>query len=166
MKKIAILDRDGTLIKEWGRDKMDVAYPPKNSSEVVFMEGAIDGLKQLSALGYELVLVTNQSYLGTPRNPIQAYDEVMKFFYDVLSDNQIVFTYKMICPHSIESSCDCKKPKTGGMKSYLEADGEIDLASSIMFGDRVTDEQFASNLGVKFCLIPTNGKFELPSYVR
>ena len=48
MQKYAFLDRDGTLIKEWGRDEYDVAYPPKNTNEVVFMDGVIDGLKELA----------------------------------------------------------------------------------------------------------------------
>ena len=47
MQKYAFLDRDGTLIKEWGRDEHNVAYPPKNIDEIVFMDGVVDGLKEL-----------------------------------------------------------------------------------------------------------------------
>lgn len=69
MQKYAFIDRDGTLIWEYGRDQHNVAFPPKTVEEVKFMDGAIEGLQQLQKQSYKLVLVTNQSYLGTPRNP-------------------------------------------------------------------------------------------------
>lgn len=91
MQKYAFLDRDGTLIKEWGRDEHNVTCPPKSVDEVVFMDGAIDSLRELSKQGYKLVLATNQSYLGTPRNPQDTYDEVMEYFYSELQKHGITF---------------------------------------------------------------------------
>ena len=163
MQKYAFLDRDGTLIKEWGRDEYNVAYPPKNTNEVVFMDGVVDELKELSRQSYNFVLATNQSYLGTPRNPQNTYDEVMKYFYNELQKHDIIFEYSMVCPHALEDNCDCKKPKIGGLEPFLtEHKGTIDLENSLMFGDRDTDKQFAENLGVKFVSIETNGTFVIP----
>ncbi len=163
MQKYAFLDRDGTLIKEWGRDEHNVAYPPKNIDEIVFMDGVVDGLKELSRQGYKFVLATNQSYLGTPRNPQNIYDEVMKYFYTELQKHGIAFEYSMVCPHALEDNCNCKKPKIGGLEPFLTKHrGAIDLENSLMFGDRDTDKQFAENLGVKFVSIETNGEFVIP----
>lgn len=163
MQKYAFLDRDGTLIKEWGRDEYNVAYPPKNTNEVVFMDGVIDGLKELVKQGYKFVLATNQSYLGTPRNPQNIYDEVMKYFYAELQKHDITFEYSMVCPHALEDNCSCKKPKIGGLEPFLAGHkGTIDLENSLMFGDRNTDKQFAENLGIKFVYIETNGAFFIP----
>jgi len=162
MQKYAFIDRDGTLIKEWGRDKYDVAYPPKDIAEVVFMDGAIDGLKELLKRGYKLVLVTNQSYLGTPRNPKDIYNKVMDYFYLQLENHGIIFEFSMVCPHALEDNCSCKKPKIGGLYPFLtKHKGVIDLENSLMFGDRDTDRQFADNLGVKFVPVETNGTFAI-----
>ena len=166
MQKYAFLDRDGTLIKEWGRDEHNVAYPPKSIGEVVFMDGAIEGLRELSKQGYKFVLATNQSYLGTLRNPQSIYDEVMEYFYTELQKHGITFEYSMVCPHALEDNCNCKKPKIGGLQPFLAKHADnIDLENSIMFGDRDTDRQFADNLGVKFVPVETNGAF-LPKTKR
>lgn len=163
MQRYAFLDRDGTLIKEWGRDEHNVAYPPKNIDEVVFMDGVIDGLKELAGRGYKFVLVTDQSYLDTPRNPKDIYDTVMEYFYSELASHGISFEFSAVCPHALEDNCNCKKPKTGGLEPFLaKHKGTIDLDNSLMFGDRDTDRRFAENLGVKFVPIETNGKFVIP----
>ncbi len=163
MQKYAFLDRDGTLIKEWGRDEHNVAHPPKNIDEVVFMDGVTNGLKELRKQGYKLVLATDQSYLGTPRNPKDIFDVVMKHFYSELAAHGITFEYSMVCPHALEDNCDCKKPKIGGLRPFLAERADlIDFENSIMFGDRDTDRQFAENLGVKFVLIESNDTFAVP----
>jgi imidazoleglycerol-phosphate dehydratase/histidinol-phosphatase len=163
MQRYAFLDRDGTLIKEWGRDEYDVAYPPKNTNEVVFMDGVIDGLKELAEQDYKLVLATNQSYLGTPRNPKDIFDAVMDYFYSELASHGITFEFSMVCPHALEDNCTCKKPKIGGLEPFLvKHKGTIDLENSLMFGDRDTDRQFAENLRVKFVPIETNNVFVVP----
>lgn len=163
MQKYAFLDRDGTLIKEWGRDEHNVAHPPRNIDEVVFMNGVIEGLQELAKQGYKFVLATDQSYLGTPRNPQDVYDVVMGYFYAALQKHDIIFAYSMVCPHALEDNCACKKPKIGGLQPFLhEHAGDIDFKNSLMFGDRETDRQFAENLGVNFVPIETNGTFILP----
>ena len=72
------------------------------------MDGVVDGLKELSRQSYNFVLATNQSYLGTPRNPQNTYDEVMKYFYTELQKHDIIFEYSMVCPHALE---DCQPPQ-------------------------------------------------------
>lgn len=163
MQRYAFLDRDGTLIREFGRDEAGVAFPPKNISEVQFMDGVFDGLHQLLDHNYKLVLATNQAYLGEARNPQPAYDAVMKYFYDQLSKRGIDFEYSMVCPHGLETDCTCRKPNIGGLKDFLaERAGKIDLKHSLMFGDRQSDHEFATNLGVRFVPVVTNGQFIVP----
>ncbi len=166
MQRYAFLDRDGTLIREFGRDEAGVAFPPKDISEVQFMDGAFDGLRQLVNRGYRLVLATNQAYLGEARNPQLTYNKVMTHFYEELSKQGIHFEYTMVCPHGLEINCICRKPNTGGLKDFLtERKGNIDFSNSLMFGDRETDHEFADNLSVHFVSIVTNGRFVVPEEV-
>lgn len=164
MKKLAILDRDGTFI--WEPEKPDgvdprETFPLKSADEVRFLDGAIEGMKKLGDNGYTLVMATNQTFLGTEKHPQNVFDSVMKRITDELSKNGISFDFLMVCPHGPDDGCDCRKPAIGGMAPYMKLH-EIDRAKSLMFGDRDTDRQFAENLGVRFVKIETNGSFVLP----
>ncbi len=167
MQKYAFVDRDGTFLWEperpEGIDPRET-FPLKSMSEFAFMDGAIEGLKNLVAKGYKLVMVTNQTFLGTPKHPREMFDVVMNRIHDELGAEGIHFTFVMVCPHGPDEGCDCRKPKIGGLKDFIaENKTNIDFANSLMFGDRDTDRQFAENLGVRFVKIETNKKFELPS---
>ena len=164
MKKIAILDRDGTFI--WEPEKPDgvdsrETFPLKSADEVCFLPGAIDGMKELQARGYSLVMATNQTFLGTSKHPQDVFDSVMNKITDELKHNGLAFDFIMVCPHGPDDGCDCRKPAIGGMVPYMKLH-EIDRAKSLMFGDRDTDRQFAENLNVRFVKIETNGPFVLP----
>ncbi len=166
MEKFAFLDRDGTIIWEPERpDGVDPreTFPLTSADQVSFLEGALENLKTLIDKEYKLVLVTNQTFLGTPKHPQETFDQVMKKMSDEFSKRGIHFEFVMVCPHGPDEGCGCRKPKIGGVQPLLEQyKGRIDFSQSFMFGDRDTDEEFAKNLGVRFVKIPTNGRFALP----
>jgi imidazoleglycerol-phosphate dehydratase/histidinol-phosphatase len=166
MQKYAFLDRDGTFLwepeKPEGVDPRET-FPLKSMDEFRFMEGAIEGLNTLVAKGYKLVMVTNQTFLGTPKHPMKMFTAVMHRIYDELGREGIYFEFAMVCPHGPDEGCDCRKPKTSGLKDFLVKDPDVDFSKSLMFGDRDTDRQFAENLGVRFVKIETNKRFEIPT---
>lgn len=166
MAPYAFIDRDGTLI--WEPDRPEGAdpqstYPLKSADDLRFLPGVLSSLKVLVARGYKLVMATNQTGLGTSRNPRNVFDETMARIDEALALHNIFFEFVMVCPHEPKDNCACRKPKIGGLQSFFaEREGEIDFSRSLMFGDRDTDEQFAENLGVRFVRVPTNGNFALP----
>ncbi len=164
MQKYAFLDRDGTFL--WEPEKPDgvdprETFPLRSLEEFRFMDGAIENIKTLVDKGYRLVMVTNQTFLGTPKHPQAMFDTVMQKIATDLGAHGISFDFLMVCPHGPDDGCDCRKPKIGGLKSFLEHN-PADFKNSFMFGDRDTDRQFAENLGVQFVKIETNKKFVLP----
>jgi imidazoleglycerol-phosphate dehydratase/histidinol-phosphatase len=169
MQKYAFLDRDGTFLWEperpEGVDPRET-FPLQSMEQFSFMDGALEGMKQLVDKGYRLVMVTNQTFLGTPRHPQAMFDKVMAKINEELSEQGISFDFIMACPHGPDEGCNCRKPKTGGLYQFLkDSQGKIDLAHSLMFGDRATDEEFANNLGVRFVKISTNERFIVPQDV-
>lgn len=164
MQKYAFVDRDGTIIWEperpEGIDPRET-FPLQSADQVKFMDGAIEGLKKLVEQDYKLVLVTNQTFLGTPKHPKAIFDQVMDRMREGLTKHGLKFEFEMVCPHGPDEGCDCRKPKIGGLKDFLAAH-PADLSNSLMFGDRATDGEFAQNLGVRFVKIETNKHFELP----
>ena len=154
MQKYAFIDRDGTFIyepeKPTGVDSRET-FPLRSVDEVRFMDGAIENLKVLVEKGYKLVMVTNQTFLGTPKHPRDIFEAIMHRIETELHVYGIQFEFVMVCPHGPDEGCDCRKPKIGGLTQFLnERKDMIDFAHSFMFGDRDTDRQFAENLGVQF----------------
>ena len=164
--KIAFVDRDGTIIWEPERPS-DVdpreTFPLTSAGQVRFLTDAIDGLKLLLDKGFKLVLVTNQTFLGTPKHPQVTFDQVMDRMLGELKKQGVEFDFIMVCPHGPDDGCDCRKPKIGGVKTYLEKRPNVSLSASLMFGDRATDGEFAKNLGVRFVEQETNGPFVAPN---
>ena len=152
-QKYVLLDRDGTLIFE----PPDTFHVDK-LSQLKVLDGVISELKKVIEKGFKLLMITNQDGLGLPDRPRKDFDVVQSVLIEIFKKNEIVFEDVFVCPHFLSDGCDCRKPKTGLLDSYLKND-IIDLKNSVMVGDRDTDRQFAENLGIKFIPIKTNGVF-------
>ncbi len=169
MQKYAFVDRDGTFLwepeKPEGVDPRET-FPLKSMEEFRFMEGGKENLKKLVDNGYKLVMVTNQTFLGSSKHPKEVFDAVMQRINDELGAEGVTFDFVMVCPHGPDEGCNCRKPNIGGLEGFLnEREGKIDLQNSYMFGDRDTDRQFADNLGVRFVKIETNKEFKFPQEI-
>lgn len=151
--KYAFLDRDGTLIFE-PQDTFQI----DSIEKLKILDGVTEGLKALKKRGYELIMITNQNGLGTYQLPKDNFDAPQNKMLKVFKENGIIFKQIFVCPHLPSENCDCRKPKTGFVKKLLR-DNQIDKNNSLMCGDRITDEQFAKNIGVKFISMQTNGNF-------
>jgi imidazoleglycerol-phosphate dehydratase/histidinol-phosphatase len=150
---VAFLDRDGTLLWE----------PPETEridslAKFRLLPGVVEGLAALRDRGYALVMVSNQDALGTAAYPQAAFDAVQAKLVGQLQQRGIALRETLICPHVPEDGCPCRKPRTGLVDQFLRRQG-VDLASSLMVGDRDTDAQFAENIGVRFVRMETNGRF-------
>lgn len=149
-EKIAFLDRDGALIFEpqdtFQIDKLELLQ---------ILPGVIEALKILLEKGFKLVLVSNQDGLGTAAFPMASFEAPQQKMLSVFKENGIEFTAVCICPHFPSDNCACRKPKLGIVEEFLKTH-DVDLDSSLMYGDRETDRQFAQNLGVRFIKVETN----------
>ena len=152
-RKIALLDRDGTLI-----------FEPQDTKQVDSVEGikllpgVVRGLKLLQEEGFMLVMVSNQDGVGTPAFPLASFEAVQRKLLEILSKKGVVFDKVFICPHFEADNCLCRKPNIGLVKEFL-SDIQVDERQSFMLGDRQSDEEFAENVGVRFIAAETNGVF-------
>jgi imidazoleglycerol-phosphate dehydratase/histidinol-phosphatase len=95
-----------------------------------------------------MVLVTNQDGLGTDVFPEDTFWPIQNSIMDTLASQGIHFKKVHIdktYPHENKAT---RKPGIGMMTEYID-NPAYDLANSYMIGDRITDMQFAKNLGVK-----------------
>jgi len=140
--KVLFIDRDGTLIHEPADCQVDAL------SKVRFVDGAIPALLDIARHGYRFVMVSNQDGLGTASFPQADFDGPHALVMQVLESQGIAFDEIFICPHLPADNCECRKPRTGLLTRYLAAN-DLDLAGSAVIGDRDTDMELASRIGIR-----------------
>jgi imidazoleglycerol-phosphate dehydratase/histidinol-phosphatase len=142
LRKIAFLDRDGTLITEPADEQVD------RLDKVALVPGVMPALARLRDAGYEFVMVTNQDGLGTPSFPEPAFTQVQDFVLELFASQGISFSRVFVCPHRPDDGCRCRKPSAGHLGDFLNTSA-LDRDRSFVAGDRETDLEFARNIGVK-----------------
>ena len=143
MKKICFVDRDGTLLVE-----PPVTKQISSLEEMQLVPQVISALKKLTENGWELVMVTNQDGLGTPRNPRENYEMINHKLFEILSGEGVRFLRVFADESSAENPSLSRKPRTGMVDRFLR-ETTIDYQQSLMVGDRKTDLEFAKNIGVR-----------------
>ncbi|MBB6092052.1 imidazoleglycerol-phosphate dehydratase/histidinol-phosphatase [Povalibacter uvarum] len=140
-KRVLFIDRDGTIIEE------PADYQIDSLQKFRLVAGVVPALLALRDAGYTFVMVSNQDGLGTQSFPEPSFREPHEFLQRLLSSQGISFEAEFICPHFPTDGCACRKPKTGLLEAYLEANS-LDLTHSYVIGDRETDLELARNIGV------------------
>jgi imidazoleglycerol-phosphate dehydratase/histidinol-phosphatase len=141
-QKILFIDRDGTLIAEPDDFQID------RFEKFRLQPGCIAALQKLREAGWTFVMVSNQDGLGTESFPLKDFEGPQNLLLQILESQGISFQEILICPHKPEDQCECRKPKIGLVKAYLEF-GRIDSENSFVIGDRPTDAELAKNMGLK-----------------
>lgn len=153
MKRLLIIDRDGTLLVE-----PPVDYQIDSIAKTDFVPGCISAMKVLSTLDYELVMASNQDGLGTASFPMEDFLPPQEMMLKVFASEGVRFDDILIDPTMPEENAPTRKPGIGMFGKYLA--GGYDLAESYVIGDRITDVMLAKNLGTRAILLqePKNAK--------
>ena len=106
------------------------------------------GLQALQAAGFELVMVSNQDGLGTDAFPQEQFEGPHALLMQLLESQGIRFAEVLIDPSLPEQRSPNRKPGVGMVLHHLR-DRSVDLARSVVIGDRDTDLEFARNLGAQ-----------------
>ena len=148
MNRAVFLDRDNTLIVDWG-------YVYK-ITDLKWIEGAKTCLKKFSKIGYKLIVITNQSgvahgyYTEKEVNIFHKYmnDDLFKshrfmidkFYFSPYHPDGILDKYR--------KKSNCRKPGNILFKKAIE-DFNIIGSESIAIGDKYSDIEPAFNCGVE-----------------
>ena len=147
------LDRDGTLIE-------DVGYVDR-LERLRLYPWSVEAVRLLRRAGYAAVVVTNQA--GVARGMIgeQVVVEVRDRLQQDLARAGARLDGHYYCPHlpdapvaAYRRRCRCHKPAPG-MIRQAAAELSLDLARSVVVGDRWTDVRLARAAGTAAILVET-----------
>ncbi|WP_170000728.1 HAD family hydrolase [Campylobacter sp. RM16189] len=138
-KKALFLDRDGVINEDFG-----YVYEVKN---FIFKDEIFKAVKGFVDSGFIVIIVTNQSGIGRGYYTLEQFNELSEFMLGEFAKNGIEIAKICFCPHAPEEDCECRKPKP---KMIIDAANEfkIDLAKSIMIGDKDSDIKAGESAGV------------------
>ena len=146
MKRYVFLDRDGTLIEEPEDFQID------SYEKFRWKKSVIPSLLRLKDAGFRFVMVSNQDGLGTDRYPLESFEKIQSFLLSTLESQGIVFDEILICPHFASDQCLCRKPQIHLMKDYCVSP-QWDRSRSYMIGDRETDRELGTRMGLRSFLL-------------
>jgi D-glycero-D-manno-heptose 1,7-bisphosphate phosphatase len=145
-RRALFLDRDGVI-------NVDHGYVHRRE-DFHFQPGIFDLCRAAQALGYLVVVVTNQAGIARGYYTESALLELTDWMIHAFAERQICIARVYYCPfHPVHGlgaykrdSAD-RKPKPG-MLLRAQADLDLDLAASVLVGDTVSDIGAASAAGV------------------
>ena len=138
MKRLALLDRDGTLIEH-------IPYL-KDPEQVRLLPGTWEGLLSLRQQGYGLVMVSNQSGVGRGYFGVAEVEAVNARMQELLGAGGVQLDLLLYCPHAPEAGCECRKPAPG-MARQASSQLGVSLAEGLVVGDSDCDMGLAQQLG-------------------
>jgi D-glycero-D-manno-heptose 1,7-bisphosphate phosphatase len=146
MTKALFLDRDGVI-------NVDTGYPFR-TDDIVFLEGIFSIVSKANALGYVVVVVTNQSGIGRGYFTEEEFWGLMNWMKAQFESRDARIDAVYVCPHYFDAfgsvpvgACQCRKPAPE-MILKAASDFEINPAKSILIGDKLSDILAAKSAGI------------------
>jgi len=154
--KAVLLDRDDTLIEDPGY----INHP----SQVRLLDGVAESLVELHAMGYKLVVVSNQSGVARGIVTEQVLGEIHDRLKALLTEKGAYLDAIYYCPYHPEGiipkyrrESDLRKPNPG---MILQAAGEmnLDLSQSWAIGNSDRDIEAGRRAGCKTIMLESIGR--------
>lgn len=134
------LDRDGVLVE--ARATGGVPLPARRAADFRLLGGVAAACARLHEAGLVLVVVTNQPDVARGVLDPGELDAMHRLLLDWLPIDEVV-----VCAHDDADMCRCRKPKPGMILDAADR-LELDLARSVLIGDRWRDIEAARRAGI------------------
>lgn len=154
VKRAVFLDRDGVvnrLMLEHGPRET-----PRTVADVALLPGVVEGLRQLKAAGFLLLVVTNQPNIAKGKSTWEDDAAITQRIHDLLGP-EAALDGVYACQHHPDAAqvvvpellkeCDCRKPAPGLIRQGL-IDFQLDPNTCWVVGDAETDVQAGLSAGI------------------
>jgi len=145
--KAVFLDRDGVV-----NQKAPEGDYIRSWQEIQFLPGAATAVASLNRAGYKVFVVTNQRGIATRKVKTSDLLEIHRRIQREFAQHDAVITQIYYCPHDLPAHCCCRKPQPG-MLQQAAREHNLDLRTSWMVGDSITDVKAGENAGCRTILL-------------
>lgn len=161
MQTAVFLDRDGVLVEDM--------HLLTRRELVRLLPGVPAALEGLSRAGFKLLVISNQTVvargLASEEEVHQLQAHIEKAIQAAGGPSLDGFYF---CPHHPKATlpryriiCDCRKPRSALLRQAAMEHG-IDLGTSFMVGDRITDVMAGQAAGCRTVQVQTGKHLEAP----
>lgn len=147
MSKLIILDRDGVI-------NFDSDQFIKNPEEWKPIPGSLEAIARLCQADYRVVVATNQSGIGRGLFDMPTLNAIHDKMHKACAAAGGRIDAVFFCPHTNDSNCGCRKPKTGMLEEIANRYG-VSLNGVPAVGDSLRDLEMAVRMEAQPILVLT-----------
>ena len=159
MNKALFIDRDGVINKE--KDYVN------RKEDFVFIDGVFKSLKEFSALGYKLIVITNQAGIARGYYNEEDFHRITDWMNNEFRQRGVEITEVYYDPYhpvygkgKYKRESSRRKPAPGMILDAVK-DHHIDLQRSALVGDKLSDIEAGRRAGVgRLFLVRTGHPFD------
>jgi len=169
-RRLALLDRDGTLIDVVRDEETGTVTTAFHPSQIRLLDGVVEGLRILVNGGYRLAIATNQPGPAKGHFSRAAVEATNAALVDQLGKLGAPIDRVAACMHhpdggaggdpSLVGPCVCRKPKPGLLIELMQGLG-VPKERTWMIGDSMADVEAARAAGVRSGLLFADNRCEL-----
>jgi D-glycero-D-manno-heptose 1,7-bisphosphate phosphatase len=170
MTKLAIFDRDATIIDVVRDEELGAISVAFHPDQIKILDGAVEGMKALQDAGFVLAIATNQPAPAKGQFSAEAVRRTNDALLARLADAGVNVAALEACMHhpqggtggdpALIRACDCRKPRPGMLERLLDRFG-ADRSGSWMIGDSMGDVEAGRSAGVRTALVFLPNRCEL-----
>ena len=147
LKPAIFFDRDGVINE-------NREHYVRSWHDITILPVALTAFKRLFNTNFRIVIVTNQAGIGKNLYSLETAEQINANLIQRIVDAGGRVDRAYLCPHRKEDKCNCRKPKPG-MLLNAAIDLGIDISSSWMIGDAITDMQAGKAAGIRSLMVMT-----------
>ena len=170
LARLAILDRDGTLIDVVRDEETGAIVTAFHPDQLRLLPGVVEGLRALADAGFALAMATNQPGPAKGQISRAAVARTNAALLSVLQTQGVSIAAVEVCEHhplggpggvpELVRGCDCRKPGSGMMRALLER-LRGDPARSWAIGDSAADVEAGKGAGMRTAILVPHARCEL-----
>ena len=157
------VDRDGVINEIAWNEDIEQLDSPLKISQFEFIDGAIEGLREIISKGYYVFVVTNQPSAAKGKTSLANLYDINTYMIEQLASEGVYIDDLFMCPHYPKElpltrekflirKCNCRKPEPGLLYKAIRK-YNIDLSASYMIGDSISDVKAGNAVGIKTVFI-------------
>jgi D-glycero-D-manno-heptose 1,7-bisphosphate phosphatase len=146
-RRAVFLDRDGVINRLVYNPDLGLVDSPQNPDQFELLPGVAEAIRQLNQLGLLAVVVSNQPGVAKGKCTLSCLEAMTAKMHQELAAAGAHLDGVYYCLHHPEAllgeyrvACHCRKPRPG-LLYEAAAEHRIDLRSSFLVGDGITDIQ-------------------------